>query len=727
MLRAPLWKLVIIALSCAATPGQERYVVWGTALADSDMYRLPATQVVASASATALLRLDGRVFVRGITPSLPSQPVSPIRKIGIGTTGRGAYLLADGTIFDWMTWVTVSRPPLPPGLLYTDIAVGGDFAVALRSDGVVVGWGSNCSFGQCWPPTPPAGLRFVEVAAGGNHALARLSDGSVVGWGDSRYGQLIPPTLPPNASYVAVSAGYRHSLALRSDGQVVAWGDNQYGQCNVPALAPPARYLSVAAATTHSLATVSDGSVLAWGDNSSGQCNVPPFDPGNPFVECAGGDYQSVARRRDGSVVTWGDDYNWAGPMPLLDDAMLDQGMTFTAVSSGYWRTLLLRSDGQIVGTSIVARLVPPLPAGVVYTKVSLGYDPVAALRSDGNIVMWGGFNLCNCATPPPLPAGVVYTDVACGTYHVVALRSDGQAVRWGSATQGPTAPIPALPAGLSWSRVAASQNGTLLLRSDGQIVQIVAGVGVVSPPPLPPGVAYDRMAANESYAIATRTDGTAVSWDMAMPNQRRTVPALPPGVAYVDVAAYGGTMFLRRSDGQLATIGYTTSPDYTPPPLDPGTSYTAVAAGWGIAIALVGAEGTYQTFASGCGGSRPATRLVPRDTPRIGHRLPLNLLDLPLDIAFLCFAWSPTRIGSVPTPIPLAPLGMPGCFGNVPPDAVVPVAGANNTATFTITVPRQPALVGLRFYNQAFVPDPLANNPVGAVVSDACVAKIGT
>ena len=52
----------------------------------------------------------------------------------------------------------------------------------------------------------------VKIAAGDFHALALRSDGSVVGWGDDTYGQTDPPAGLVNASHIA--SGYYHGLAL---------------------------------------------------------------------------------------------------------------------------------------------------------------------------------------------------------------------------------------------------------------------------------------------------------------------------------------------------------------------------------------------------------------------------------------------------------------------------------------------------------------------------------
>lgn len=68
----------------------------------------------------------------------------------------------------------------------------------------------------------------------------------------------------------------------------------------------------------------------------------------------------------------------------------------------------------------------------------------------------------------------------------------------------------------------------------------------------------------------------------------------------------------------------------------------------------------------------------------------------------------------------------MPGCSAALVPDAVVLVSGAAGNAVFEMPIPNDAGLIGLRFHNQAFVLDPNAGNPLGAVVSDAAEAVVG-
>jgi len=52
--------------------------------------------------------------------------------------------------------------------------------------------------------------------------------------------------------------------------------------------------------------------------------------------------------------------------------------------------------------------------------------------------------------------------------------------------------------------------------------------------------------------------------------------------------------------------------------------------------------------------------------------------------------------------------------------DAVTLLSGRGGTATFRLSIPDAPVLVGMHFFEQAMVLDPAAGNALGAVMSDA-------
>jgi hypothetical protein len=189
--------------------------------------------------------------------------------------------------------------------------------------------------------------------------------------------------------------------------------------------------------------------------------------------------------------------------------------------------------------------------------------------------------------------------------------------------------------------------------------------------------------------------------------------------VYYVQVDGGSPHAVARRSDGQIVVFGVIQRGEDRIPELLPGTSYVDIDARYNQTITRVGPTSTYVAIATGCAGSTRAARLVPRDTPRIGATLEVNLFDLPASAAFLCMGWSTTA------PQPLDAIGMPGCAVHITADAAVFLAGQQNTATWQLPIPNDPNFVGARFYNQAVVLDPSAN-PAGAVISDAAEAVIG-
>lgn len=190
------------------------------------------------------------------------------------------------------------------------VATGIDATLILRSDGTVLGFGSNDSGAAggtpgttISAPAPIAGLSdVVEVAVGDGQSVARKSDGSVWAWG--RAGVLGSPaavaggdtgmpqrvSLPADAQAVSVATGADHALAALQDGSVWGWGGNSLGQLGqgdsvddaptpVRVIAPPAlgdpEVTGVAASGAYgSFAAYDDGSFKAWGYNGVGSLGL---------------------------------------------------------------------------------------------------------------------------------------------------------------------------------------------------------------------------------------------------------------------------------------------------------------------------------------------------------------------------------------------------------------------------------------------------------------------
>ena len=126
-----------------------------------------------------------------------------------------------------------------------------------------------------------------------------------------------------------------------------------------------------------------------------------------------------------------------------------------------------------------------------------------------------------------------------------------------------------------------------------------------------------------------------------------------------------------------------------------------------------------------GCAGTLPASRQVATAFPRIGNALNVTFDNLPLSTAILAVGLSTTTSPLGTLPLDLAGLGAPGCQLRVSPDITTVLAGAANSATWTLGIPNSAALQCVRFHSQALVLDPTFNQ-LGAVVSDAASAVIG-
>jgi alpha-tubulin suppressor-like RCC1 family protein len=286
---------------------------------------------VAAGLAHALaVRSDGTVWAWGLnghgelgdgSMTDRSAPVQVAGLTGITQVAAGQEfslaLRSDGTVWAWgknehgqlgrNTFTSHEARPARVAVLnrVTQISAGSDFALALRSDGIVFAWGrggqgrlGNGGTADSAVPVKIAGLsRVTGIATGGDAALATENDGlsavtSVWAWGANYYGQLGDGTTASRATpervtglpaaVAGISAGYGFAAVLGADGSVWDWGTNQFGQLGValesPVVTRPVNAIAagrgitqLSAGYSHVLALKSNGTVLAWGDNESGQ------------------------------------------------------------------------------------------------------------------------------------------------------------------------------------------------------------------------------------------------------------------------------------------------------------------------------------------------------------------------------------------------------------------------------------------------------------------------
>lgn len=696
---------LLLFLGISHLPAQDWLRGWGTRQFDTGLHSVPATSIVAEHSLTAVARTDGRIVMVG-TGQHSDGPTAPpgisYVQLSLGTGSHGYALRSDGTIVVWGTGA-LAPPALPTGTTYVQVSAGTNHAVARRSDGTAVAWGAN-NHGQTSLPLPPAGVTVLHAVAGHLFSIQLWSNGTIVGNGFGSLG--VAPPLPPGIGYTNLWVGRYRAIAARSDGAFVSWGDNSHGEGNVPALPTGVTYTTMALGGSHTVALRSDGAVTAWGDNYYGQCNVPALPGSAAIAQLACGSSHTMLRFADGKLLSFGEDM-YAAPMPPLPP-----GVRWAAAACGIW-SLGLTSTGEIIEVESGVSPAPNPPLGLVYVAISTHSGHSVALRSDGRAIAWGD-NTHGQLAIPPLPPGSTYTQVSTGFGRTVLLRSDGFAVHCGNG--GSQVPLPAPIFGTYYEEVSTHSQGTMLRRSDGVILVVGnQSIGVVQFPPPPPGLRYVACAKMRTFNAALRSDGNVVTGSPTI-----TMPPLPAGVVYVQIDSGEDQLALRRSDGHIVGVATTSyDPFLVTPQPGPGESFVEVSAGYTGGTVRVGPTRTYVSYGSGCAGTLPASRLVPRDTPCIGRTFELTVFDLPQPLAILMFGWS--RI----PPVSLAGLGMPTCSLHVTIDATIALSVQNGQAKHFLSVPDDPSLVGARFTHQAIVFDAAANT-AGLVVSDAAEGVIG-
>jgi alpha-tubulin suppressor-like RCC1 family protein len=350
----------------------------------------------------------------------------------------------------------VSTPVNVSGL--TDavaVSAGLEQALALKSDGTVVGWGSNYQ-GQLGSgdtdehdtPVAVQGLTDVtQIQSGAEWSMALKSDGTVWAWGSDSYGQLgngdgdeshVPEQvtgLPPIKQIVAAD---HFAVALATDGTVWTWGDNTNGQLGNTTTAQQSQVplqvsglsgvVAVSANIDHTSALLADGTVESWGnnmDNESGDGIRPPEQPvtspqpivapGNAnLVNITGGSTSALGLTNSGGVLSWG----------ANDDGQLGDG-TNNATST--------------------PEPVPGLSSGVKQIAASRS-ETSYAVKSDGSLYGWGendygqlaNGTTDNVSTPTQISGltGPV-NSIAAGTTDAVAAMADGTVETWGDNVFG--------------------------------------------------------------------------------------------------------------------------------------------------------------------------------------------------------------------------------------------------------------------------------------------------
>lgn len=134
----------------------------------------------------------------------------------------------------------------------------------------------------------------------------------------------------------------------------------------------------------------------------------------------------------------------------------------------------------------------------------------------------------------------------------------------------------------------------------------------------------------------------------------------------------------------------------------------------------------TAAAFGIGCGAPFLDMSSLANALPTINTTAQARLTNIPSSLAFVALGWSRTALGPFVLPIPLA--GMPGCEVLQSSEAAaLPVTpNGHGAATFNLTIPNWPVLIGVHVYLQGWAYAPGANSG-NTIVSNGLDWGIGS
>ena len=208
------------------------------------------------------------------------------------------------------------------GVMGYRIAVGSNYACAVKDDGTVWCWGLNFSqnFGQPSPSQSNVPLQVpgvsnaVSVVCGANHACVLHDNGTVTCWGANNVGQIgsggaySPPVLISGINdAIALAAATTSSCVIHADGTTTCWGNSAEGQLN--SLSGLTDVLHFEGGTDSYCVLRTDKTLSCWGSNANGNLDGASLTSVEQ-VTMPIGNWHNCARLTDGTVRCWGKNYS---------------------------------------------------------------------------------------------------------------------------------------------------------------------------------------------------------------------------------------------------------------------------------------------------------------------------------------------------------------------------------------------------------------------------------
>jgi len=372
----------------------------------------------------------------------------------------------DGTLWAWgenaygklgngTTTPNISTPTqVGTATNWVMVAVAGQNAAAINSDGEIFVWGDGSSGGlgdgltaNSYTPkkvTGPWGTA-VQVALSGYGAVGILAAPPVAPptppapkalytWGENTSGEAgvgtLVDVLSPTqitGSWRDLSMGSEHSLAVRADGTLWAWGENfssQCGQSGVDRFPSPVQvgtdtdWAKVAAGNGYSIALKANGAMYGFGSTSNGNMAQLPGGPtpalidAGPWASVSTGSARTTGIRTNGTL--WSTGFNTAGQLGVGD---FTSKSVLTQESRAYtnWSKVVSRQPAS--GATFALRV-----GGALYYAGNPYLDGVPTSVQDGMFT---------------LAAAGPWLDVQVNGTNAIGVKTDGTLWTWGNNALG--------------------------------------------------------------------------------------------------------------------------------------------------------------------------------------------------------------------------------------------------------------------------------------------------
>ena len=428
------------------------------------------TDVAVAQRGACGVRADGALVCWGSSVESMSLPEGEFRSVDLvdKVSGSVCGVRTDGAL---TCAGRLNRRGTPEGS-FTSLAVGPNFACAIRDSGEVACWpgGGDFNYGQI-----PLGGRFIDIAAHEQFACGIRVGGDVACWGPENDQVCLTASIGtcagwgndplPAGPFTSISAAPPLAVVgtvcgVREDGTIKCWNDNRS-----VARPPAGRFATVHANGGVACATRVGGEAACWGP-------VGWLDetPAGAFTAVAGGPTHACGLRPEGHVECWGSN-NWAAATPPPGQ--------FTAIDAASHVTCAIDAGGaaQCWGLDIGGE---PPPGRFTAIDAVDTYDGTYAcgLRPDGSAECWGRRAIVLRLSPewikglfatPDFRAepwrdsypGGSFATVSASGGHACGIRPGGQVLCWnpawppgaGDADTAPAPPEPrvGVPRELTW------------------------------------------------------------------------------------------------------------------------------------------------------------------------------------------------------------------------------------------------------------------------------------